>query len=153
MKSYTILRDGHQTLKQVALPVEKFDMKLKEMTVRMLATMRGANGIGLAANQVGILKRVLVMDTRPVFPNGMGEFGVFINPEIIESSEEQFSDIEGCLSFPNKHYRVLRNSWVVVKWQDTSGKAYEKKFTGLSAVCLQHEIDHLNGITFDTKGK
>lgn len=145
------MKDGNSVLKKVAEPVTVFDQKLKEISIRMIATMQRAGGIGLAANQVGILKRIVVMAV-PAASNIKPIPKILINPVIVSDVSVTEPGEEGCLSFPGKIYTVERSRKVVVKYQDVNGNEKEEVFEGLAAVCIQHEIDHLNGITFDTKG-
>jgi peptide deformylase len=152
-------------LKQTSKPVEKVDDNLRKLMDNMLQTMYADKGVGLAAVQVGVLKRVLVMDVeynieeeecdghhhghhhhhheihnqKPMF---------LINPEIIQSSKEQSVYYEGCLSFPEMRADVSRPETVKVKYLDYNGKEQTLEAEGLLATCVQHEIDHLNGITF-----
>jgi peptide deformylase len=152
MKLFTILKDDHPTLKKAAEPVAVFDQKLKDTAARMIATMIKAGGIGLAAPQVGILKRIIVMAVPS--PTGIKGFPkVLVNPKIIGKSEKTITGPEGCLSYPGKTYSVERNESLIVKYQDVHGNFKQEMFEGLSSVCVQHELDHLNGITFNTKGK
>lgn len=127
--------------------VSIFDENLKVQVEDMVATMFTSKGVGLSANQVGLNKRIFVM-------NCVGEESstyVFINPTIKESSKEDCLDKEGCLSFPGLYIDVKRKKSVVVRWQDLEGNFQEKEFFGLEAICVQHEIDHLDGIVFINK--
>jgi peptide deformylase len=150
-------------LKQVSKPVEKVDDKLRAFMDDMLQTMYAEAGLGLAAVQVGVLKRILVMDvdyetddhahhhdhgscggvhvtnTNPLF---------LVNPEIIEKSDEESSYNEGCLSFPGARAEVIRPAEVTVKFLDYHGQEKTMVMDGILATCVQHEIDHLNGVTF-----
>jgi peptide deformylase len=111
----------------------------------MFATMYAAPGIGLAAPQVGKLLRVIVID---IAPDKIPSPIVLINPEIVAASEEKASREEGCLSLPDQYAEVTRPAWVKVKYQDEHGAKHEIKGEDLLAACLQHEIDHLNGVLF-----
>lgn len=146
-------------LKKVSEPVEKFDEALTSFAKEMVNVMYGEHGVGLAAVQVGVLKRVVVIDVDYELEDhdhhNCGHVHVtntnpryFINPEIIESSKESSSFDEGCLSFPGARSEITRPKDVRIKYQDLSGNEKEEKMTGLLATCIQHEIDHLNGITF-----
>ena len=150
-------------LKQVSKPVDKVDDALRSFMKDMVSTMYAERGVGLAAVQVGVLKRVLVIDvdykiedhdhhhhhgecdgvhvsnTNPRF---------FVNPEIIEFSKDNSTYNEGCLSFPGARSDVVRPQKVRVKFLDQNGKEKIEEMDGLLATCIQHEIDHLNGITF-----
>lgn len=152
-------------LNEVSKPVDKVDDELRKFMDDMLATMYNASGIGLAAVQVGELKRVLVMDTNYEVDNctthkpegGCCDNGVvvkngepvfMVNPEIIEKSKEMYTYKEGCLSFPEAFSDVKRPKRVKIKYLDYNGKENEVEYEGILAVCVQHEIDHLDGITF-----
>jgi len=115
----------------------------------MCEFMISNNGIGLAANQIGIAKRVFVMGSRniPGFPE---PFALF-NPRIIETSEEIVLDQEGCLSYPGLFLTVKRPSWIVAEYQNAKGDTIEARFDGYLAKCFQHELDHLDGICFVDK--
>lgn len=162
MKILPLVIAPEPLLKQVSKPVEKVDDKLREFMDDMLQTMYAEAGLGLAAVQVGVLKRILVMDvdyetddhhhhdhhgcsgvhvknTNPLF---------LINPEIVEKSEELSSYNEGCLSFPGARADVIRPAEVLVKYIDYHGEQKTMLMEGILATCVQHEIDHLNGVTF-----
>jgi len=113
---------------------------------KMISFMIDNKGIGLAANQIGITKRVFVMGSynHPEFPK---PFALF-NPEILESSEEEILDQEGCLSFPGLWITVKRPAWIKVKYFDSKGIEHQEKYEGYVSKCFQHELDHLNGICF-----
>jgi peptide deformylase len=118
---------------------------VRALLPKMFATMYKAPGIGLAAPQVGKLLRVVVMDLQPdKVPAPM----VLINPEIIAASDEKATREEGCLSLPDQYADVTRPAWVKVRYQDEAGAKQEIAGDGLLAACLQHEIDHLNGVLF-----
>lgn len=136
-------------LKTKAAPVEVINDEVKSLVRGMFDTMYDAKGIGLAANQVGVLKRILVADvTWREEEKQIGTQYVLINPEILTDSEELNVYKEGCLSFPDQFSEVTRPTSVRVRYQDLDGKWHEEEFTDLLATCIQHEIDHLNGITF-----
>ena len=143
-----ILIAPHPTLKAKAKPVETIDDGLRQLLDDMLETMYDAPGIGLAANQIGELQRVLVMDcgsrTEDEAPRPMK----IINPQITGISEEMSSYEEGCLSIPEQYADVERPAAVQVRYQDETGAQQEQIFTGLEATCIQHEIDHFDGILF-----
>ena len=140
-----IFKDDAPCLYKVARPVEKFDAKLFKLLDDMAETMYAAEGVGLAAPQVGILRRVFVMDCG----DGLIEA---INPEILETSGEQ-EGAEGCLSVPGEYGIVKRPMDVRVRAQDRNGNWFEAEGTGLTARCFCHEIDHLNGIVFLSKAE
>ena len=133
-------------LKQVSKPVETVDDDLRALMDDMLETMYAAPGIGLAAIQVGVPKRVIVMDLaregEPPAPR------YFINPEILWASEETLPYEEGCLSVPEIFDEVERPSNVKLRYLDYNGKTVEEDAEGLFAVCIQHEMDHLEGVLF-----
>jgi peptide deformylase len=133
-------------LKKPCPPVTVFDAELKDLAEDMLATMYDAPGIGLAAPQIGVMKRVIVMDCEkaPDAPHPM----VLINPEVIAASEETSVYEEGCLSIPEQYADVTRPAQVRVRWQEVDGATREEDFAGLWATCVQHEIDHLDGKLF-----
>lgn len=134
-------------LKTRATPVTDVTDDLRVLAKDMLDTMYDAPGIGLAAPQVGVLSRVLVMDCVKD-PDQEPEPMVLINPEVIEASEELASYEEGCLSIPEQYAEVQRPAEVKVRWMDLEGSEQEAHFDGLWATCVQHEIDHLNGKLF-----
>ena len=133
-------------LKQVSKPVETVDDDLRALMDDMLETMYAAPGIGLAAIQVGVAKRVIVMDLaregEPPAPR------YFINPEILWASEETAPYEEGCLSVPEIYDEVERPARVKLRYLDYDGKQVEEDAEGLFAVCIQHEMDHLEGVLF-----
>ncbi len=139
-------------LKTKSEPVTVFDDELKQFVSDMFDTMYHEEGIGLAAVQVGVLKRVLVTDvtwrTREEVGTEIGTQYVLINPEIVPDDAEQIPYKEGCLSFPGQFADVVRPEYVTVRYQTVTGEKKEERFEGLLATCIQHEIDHLNGITF-----
>ena len=130
---------GDPVLKTRAAPVREFDETLQRLTGDMLTTMREREGVGLAANQVGRLRRVLVAAVEE------DEYAV-VNPKLEASSEETELFAEGCLSIPGIHVDVERPTAVTVTGQDLSGKPIRLEAEGLLARVLQHEIDHLNGV-------
>ena len=142
-----IVQDGDKILTKVCRPVEKFDSKLAALLDDMAETLKAADGVGLAAPQVGILRRVCIVDV------GDGE-GVLelINPEITVQSGKQ-SGAEGCLSFPNQYGVVERPMFVTVKAQNRNGEEFTVKGEGLKARAFCHEIDHLNGVVFKDRAE
>jgi peptide deformylase len=137
-----IVKDPDPVLREKAKPVTKFNANLHKLLDDMAETMYDANGVGLAAPQIGILKRVIVIDTGD--EHGLIEM---VNPEIIDKSGEQFGP-EGCLSIPGINGEVRRAMWVKVRGQDRHGNEYTMEGEGLLARAFQHEVDHLNGILF-----
>lgn len=142
----TILNESDPILRKVCRAIETIDERTKAQVQDLIDTLdETENGIGLAAPQVGLLKRVFVIDMR----EGDGPM-VFINPEIVETSGEQIGT-EGCLSIPGVYGNVRRPAVVRVSAQNLDGERFELEATGLFAVCICHENDHLNGVLFTDK--
>jgi len=141
-------------LRQISSPVETVDGALRALIADMFETMYDAPGIGLAAVQVGVPKRLLVMDLQePADPDDeksppVKEPCVFINPEIISHSNSEVPYTEGCLSVPDQYAEVMRPDQIRARWLDEHGAAHEEELDGLLAICLQHEMDHLEGVLF-----
>jgi peptide deformylase len=133
-------------LKQVSAPVEAVDDDLRALMDDMLETMYAAPGIGLAAIQVGVPKRVIVMDIARAEEPKAPRF--FVNPEILWASEEMFAYEEGCLSIPEIYDEVERPGTVRIRYLGYDGNPVEEEAEGLFAVCIQHEMDHLDGVLF-----
>jgi peptide deformylase len=133
-------------LKQVSTPVERVDDDLRALMDDMLETMYAAPGIGLAAVQVGVPRRVIVMDLSRA--EGEREPRYFVNPEITWRSEETQPYEEGCLSVPEIYDEVERPARVKLRYLDYQGRAVEEEAEGIFAVCIQHEMDHLDGVLF-----
>lgn len=131
-------------LRDVCTAVTVFDEALEDIVAEMLAVMYAAPGRGLAAPQVGIAERIFVMDT--TWKDGDPSPMVFINPEILEVSEAQAVNEEGCLSIPDRTSRVSRPAEVKLRWQDLDGEVQTGVFDGFAATCVQHERDHLDGV-------
>ncbi|PMP94383.1 MAG: peptide deformylase [Thermodesulfobacterium geofontis] len=140
-----ILIFGHPALRERAKPVENINGKLKETIDKMAETMYKAKGIGLAANQVGILKRFFIMDVSQ--REGKNKLEVYINPEIVSAEGETLYE-EGCLSIPGYFAPVKRYAKIYVKAYDINETLIEKELEGISAIVFQHEYDHLDGILF-----
>lgn len=142
----TIIVAPDPRLKRRAEPVARVDRNVRRLMDGMLAAMHRANGIGLAAPQVGVLKRVIVVDVsqpeEPPAPLRMA------NPEIVWTSDEMAAGDEGCLSLPEQFSEVVRPRAVRVRFRDENDAVQEVKAEGLLAKCIQHEIDHLEGILF-----
>ena len=139
----TILEFPDQRLRTRAQPVTAFDAELGRLVDDMFETMYAAPGIGLAASQVDVHRRVLVID----ISDSRDQPRVFINPEILYREGEEETE-EGCLSVPGIFDGVVRASKVRVRWQDRTGATIEDHFEGMMAVCIQHEMDHLEGKLF-----
>jgi peptide deformylase len=138
-------------LRQISSPVEKVTAETRALIKDMFETMYDAPGIGLAAIQVGVPLRVLVMDLHEPEEEGgepVNDPRVFINPEILTHSDEEVPYLEGCLSVPDQYAEVERPDHIRARWLDENGKQHEEQLDGLIAVCLQHEMDHLEGILF-----
>jgi peptide deformylase len=140
----SLLKEGDPFLKQVVEPYNfETDGDPTELVKAMTKIMFENNGIGLAAPQVGVAKRLFIM-------GNSDKLIVCINPKVI-TGDGQVRDIEGCLSFPNLWLRVLRNETIQVKYQNITGETIEQTLSGLAARVFQHELDHLDGICFDTR--
>jgi peptide deformylase len=146
MASHEILKLPDKRLRLKSEPVKRVDAGLRALVEDMFETMYAAPGIGLASIQIGVPKRVVVMDLSKK-DEGHKPL-VFINPEIIWASDEKSTHEEGCLSIPEYYEEVERPSEVKVKYQDLDGKTHEVTANGLFATCIQHEIDHTNGVLF-----
>ena len=144
MTQLTILRYPDSRLMKPSEPVEVFDEALKKLVEDMGETMYKAPGVGLAAPQVNVHRRIIVVDTS----EKKDDLKVLINPEIVSLSEEKKVYEEGCLSLPHIYENVERPAQVKVRARDIHGEWFELEGNGLLAVCLQHEIDHLKGTVF-----
>ena len=149
MATRNIVTKEEPLLYKKSRPVKAFDARLHQLLDDMAETLLSSGGVGLAAPQVGVLRRaVLVIETN--VPEGEEEKLIeLINPEIIESSGEQYG-AEGCLSFPDEYGLVKRPLDVTVRAQDRNGESFTVSGTGLTARCFCHEIDHLDGVVFTT---
>ena len=143
MAILNILNYPDERLRTVAQPVSEITVEIQQLTDDMLETMYAAPGIGLAATQVNIHQRIIVMD----ISEDKSQPLVFINPEIIEKDGEQEFD-EGCLSVPGIYETVQRAEHIKIRALDREGEEFEMEATGLLAVCIQHEMDHLMGKLF-----
>ena len=139
-----ILKYPNSRLREKAKTVEVFDERIKDITTNMMDTMMDAKGIGLAATQVDIHLRIIVIDISEDYSSPT----IFINPEMKITDETPKSYTEGCLSIPGIQEPVERPTEVLVNAFDREGNPFEEKYTGLMATCIQHEIDHLNGKLF-----
>jgi peptide deformylase len=138
-------------LRQTSAPVDKVDDEVRALVGDMFETMYAAPGIGLAAIQVGVPRRILVIDLQEPEEEGgepVKDPRVFINPEILEHSDQDVPYTEGCLSVPDQYAEVDRPDRIRARWLDLDGKVREEAIEGLLATCLQHEMDHLNGVLF-----
>ncbi len=144
LRDILILPD--KRLRSVSKPVVEISDEIRTLVADMFETMYEAPGIGLAAIQVGVPSRVIVMDLSK--REAEAEPRVFINPEITWSSEEKSLYEEGCLSIPDVHEDVERPTRIKIRYLDLEGKPHEEDAEGLFATCIQHEVDHLNGVLF-----
>jgi peptide deformylase len=144
MAQLTILTYPDPRLHTVARPVAMVDARIRQLVDDMLETMYAAEGVGLAATQVDVHERVIVMDTSETHDRPQ----VFINPELVGRSDEMAFSEEGCLSVPATYDKVARHAQVTVRALGRDGQAFELEAEGLTAVCIQHEMDHLMGRVF-----
>ncbi len=139
-----ILHYPDPRLKKVAKPVTHVDDRIRKLVKDMAETMYAAPGVGLAATQVDVHERVIVIDTSET----KDQLRVFINPQVLTASPVKTLNEEGCLSVPDIYEKVTRPESVTIRALDEKGRAFEIEARGLLAVCIQHEIDHLNGKVF-----
>lgn len=144
MARLEILKYPDPRLHKVARPVDVVDARIAQLVADMLETMYESQGVGLAATQVDVHERVIVMDTSESRDRPL----VLVNPEIVARSEEMATVEEGCLSVPAVYDKVTRHARVTVRALDRQGQTFELEAEGLSAVCVQHEMDHLLGKVF-----
>jgi len=144
MALLTILKYPDPRLTRVARPVQQVDERIRRLVDDMLETMYAADGVGLAATQVDVHERVIVIDAS----EQRNEPLVLINPELSRCSDELLQGDEGCLSVPATYDRVSRHARVTVKALDRHGQPFERDAEGLLSVCIQHEMDHLMGRVF-----
>ncbi len=142
-----ILTEPNKLLRQISLPVEKVEETEKELMNDMLETMYAANGIGLAAIQIGVPKRIIVMDLSKKEENKKNPM-YFVNPVIKTKNDQNLTYEEGCLSVPNQFAEIDRPKTCEVEYLDYNGNRQNLKAEGLLATCIQHEIDHLEGVLF-----
>lgn len=136
-----ILQEGNKILKKKAKRVDKIDDTIRNIAASMVDTLLASNGIGLSGNQVGVLKRMIVVLVNE-------EPKIMINPEVVFTSNETCKESEGCLSFPDQFYEIERPQKVTVKYRNLSGHPMLETHEGLVARCIYHEIDHLDGVVF-----
>lgn len=144
MALLNILRYPDPRLHKVAAPIAQVDDRIRTLAADMLETMYDAEGVGLAATQVDVHERLIVMDTSEDHDQPL----VLINPELIAVSDEMVLGDEGCLSVPTIYDKVERHARVTVKALDRNGKPFQFDAEGLASVCVQHEMDHLRGKVF-----
>jgi peptide deformylase len=144
MALLSILHYPDPLLSKKSEPITEFDDELRTLAKSMVETMYAAPGVGLAAPQVGILRRIVVIDCGS---KEQPRLIVAVNPEIVERDGESYEE-EGCLSVPEYYASVKRSAWVHARWNNLDGESVELKTDGLLAICFQHEIDHLDGKLF-----
>ena len=142
----TILTEPNKLLRQISQPIEKVGERERELMNDMLETMYAANGIGLAAIQIGEPKRIIVMDLSKEENKKLPMY--FVNPIITKKNDEKITYEEGCLSVPNQFAEIDRPSKCEVEYLDYNGNKQNLQAEGLLATCIQHEMDHLEGILF-----
>ncbi len=147
---YPIVGYGDTVLKKVAEDIQQDDksIDLKKLVADMYETMYNANGVGLAAPQIGLSLRLFVIDADAMDDSIVGMKKAFVNPRIIEETGEAWGFEEGCLSIPEVRDKVYRKPTIVIQYFDENWQAYEQTFTGLTARVIQHEYDHIEGILF-----
>ena len=156
MSHLRIIEVPDPILRAQSAPIERVDDELRRLAADMFETMYDASGIGLAAVQVAVTRRLVVIDLQEPDPVPEGEKegppvrrpSVFINPEILWRSDARKTYNEGCLSIPEQYAEVERPDIIRARWLDENGRSQEGEFGGLMSVCLQHEVDHLNGVLF-----
>lgn len=142
--------DGDPVLRARAAPVVKFDDAIARLVADMFDTMYAAPGRGIAAPQVGVSQRIFVTDVtwKDAVPTPIA----FVNPAVVDQSEDRQTGAEGCLSIPGLLFDVARPTWVVMNWQDIDGTPHQARFDGMQAICACHELDHLNGVLITDTG-
>jgi len=146
---YPIVVYGDPVLKKRAQDIEKGEVDVKELSEDMFETMEGAHGIGLAAPQIGKSIRMFVVDGSPMEDDDMVGFRkVFINPEMIDETGEEWAFEEGCLSIPNIREDVSRKEKIKIRYFDENWEEHEDEFDGMKARIIQHEYDHIEGVLF-----
>ncbi len=146
---YPIVMYGDPVLKKKTKPIKPGSIDVKSLAEDMFETMYAANGVGLAAPQIGQSVRLFIIDTSQMDDEEVGDFKqVFINPEIISENGEEWIFEEGCLSIPNIREDVERKDTVKIRYMDEQWEEHEEVFSGIVARILQHEYDHINGILF-----
>ena len=151
---YPIVLYGHPVLRKKAKEIDPENFEIEPLISDMFETMYKANGIGLAAPQIGISQRLYIIDATPLveeFPELENFKKIFINPEIIERSESLVASQEGCLSIPNINEEVKRHDYLKMRYLDENFEERIEEFSGYQAIVVQHEYDHLDGILFTDK--
>ena len=137
---------GNPVLRKVSEPVEEINQETKDLVSDLVDTLKEAHGLGLAAPQIGVSKRVFILDLSAI--DLTATLTVFINPEIIETSEQEIELEEGCLSFPGLYQKIVRPAVVKVRATDLEGNRFELEADGMTARAILHEYDHLEGVLF-----
>ena len=146
---YPIYAYGHPVLKKVAEEIDRNEVDVKELAADMFETMHNAQGIGLAAPQIGKSLRMFIADVTPLEDEELGDWKqVFVNPEIIEEWGQEWAFEEGCLSIPNVREDVIRPEKLLIRYFDEDWNEREEEFDGMKARIIQHEYDHIEGILF-----
>ena len=146
---YPIVAYGHPVLKKQAKEIDKDEVDVKQLAEDMFETMHNAQGIGLAAPQIGMSLRMFIADASPLEDEEIGEWKqVFINPEIIDEDGDDWSFEEGCLSIPNIREEVMRPEKLKIHYFDENWDEFTEEFDGMRARIIQHEYDHIEGILF-----
>ena len=146
---YPIVLYGDPVLKQKARDIEQGEIDVKQLAEDMFDTMHAANGIGLAAPQIGKSIRMFVVDGSPIEEEGMQDFKkVFINAEILEEYDDDWGFEEGCLSIPEVRETVHRPEALLIRYYDEDWNLHEEEYEGMKARIIQHEYDHIDGILF-----
>ncbi|GAA0891610.1 peptide deformylase [Fulvivirga kasyanovii] len=146
---YPIVVYGDPVLKKKAREIEKGELDVKQLSEDMFETMEAASGIGIAAPQIGKSLRMFVVDGRPIEDEDMEDFKkVFINPQILEETGDEWAFEEGCLSIPNIREDVFRNERLTIRYFDENWVEHEETYDGMKARIIQHEYDHIEGILF-----
>jgi len=140
-----VVKYGTPVLREKSKPVEAITGEVKQLIADMMDTLKAANGLGLAAVQVGVLLRVFIVDLSAI--DITAETQVFINPEILATAGSMEYE-EGCLSFPGLYQRLTRPERVKIRAMDENGDAFEREYSGISARAILHEFDHLEGVLF-----
>ena len=146
-----ILQHPDPLLRRRCAPVGAVTDEVRALAADLMETMYAAPGRGLAAPQVGVLSRLFVVDV--AWRDGPPEPMAFVDPRIVGACEETATGVEACLSIPDRPMRVARPAWVVLRWTDLDGLPQEGRFEGAWSVCVQHELDHLDGVLILDRGE
>lgn len=146
MAERQIVKYGDPVLREVSEPIDTVNSEIKDLVSDLIDTLKGASGLGLAAVQIGVLLRLFIVDMTAIDPTAT--LKVYINPEILETSEEQIELEEGCLSFPGIYQKVTRPAKVKVRATDVDGNVFEEELDEMPARAVLHEYDHLKGKLF-----